>query len=119
MKNEEADKIIEEQIGIIRKSLKSKGDEYTQGDKDRLVNFKRSGEMRRTTPEDALLWYWTKHVISIIDIIDRLTKENKRAGLQFIVDPRSIGITEKLIEEKINDLVNYPILLKMLLKERM
>lgn len=117
MNDENFDKVVEKCIDIIRKSLKSKGKEYAMGGKDRLINFKRGGEMKKTTPEDALYGYWLKHLVSITDIIDKITKENKKIGLNFVYDPH-LDIDWKVIEEKIKDNINYLIILKAILKER-
>lgn len=118
MRSEDFDKLVEECIEIIRKSLSTKGVEYAGGNEDRLVNFKRGGEMKMTTPEDALIGYYLKHLVSIFEIIDQITEENKKIGLIYAVNPEHLNIFWKTIEEKIKDLINYPILLKALLKER-
>jgi len=115
MQNSEFDRIVDKCIKIIKESLKSKGDEYAMDNADRLINFKRGAEIKGTTPEDALFGYWLKHLTSIFDIIDEITKENKKIGLIFVAKP---DINMNLIEEKIKDNINYLILLKALLIER-
>ena len=59
--------------------------------------------MLRTTPEKALVGMWTKHIISILDIVDGLDKKL---------------VPVEMIEEKIGDAVNYLILLEAMLKDR-
>jgi len=118
MDNENFEKIVDEAIEIIKKSLKSKGKEYAGSNEDRLVNFKRGGEMDRCTPEAALKGYYLKHIVSIFEIINQIDEENKKIGLQFVVNPEHLGILWATVEEKIKDLINYPILLKAILKER-
>jgi len=118
MKNKEFDKIINEVIETIKKTLKSKGKEYVMENDDRFINFKRGAKVKGTTPEDVLLGYWLKHLISIFDIIDKITIENKKSGLMFIINPKNINIPEEIVNEKIGDAINYLILLKGLLKER-
>ena len=115
MNTEDFDTVVDECINIIKKSLKSKGKEYAGNSDNRLVNFERGGEMDRTTPEAALKGYWLKHIVSIFEIIDYITKENKKVGLILVAKPE---IDWEMVEEKIKDLINYPILLKALLKER-
>lgn len=117
MKSEDFDKIVEQCTKIIIDSLKSKGEEYAQDNEDRLANFKRAADIEQTIPEKALIDYWVKHVVSILDIVDRLERENKKTNERpFSLTPEFI--TKELIDEKIKDLVNYPIILKTILYER-
>ena len=55
------------------------------------------------TPEKALVGMWTKHIISILDIVDGIEAK---------------APADAVIEEKIGDAVNYLILLEAMLKER-
>ena len=118
MKSEDFDNVVNECTEIIKKSLKSKAKEYAMENDDRFINFKRGAEVKGTTPEDVLFGYWLKHLVSIFDIIDKITAENKKTGLIFTVNPEGIGIPEEMVDEKIKDAINYLILLKGLLKER-
>lgn len=97
-------KIVEQRIGIIRRSLTAKGEEYSR-DGDRLHNFKVAGKLLNESPENALLGMMVKHWVSIRDMIQDIEK----------------GITHdpKVWNEKIADAINYPILLDGLLMERM
>jgi len=116
MNSKKFDRIIETCVKIIVESLKSKGDEYSQGNDDRLCNFKRAAAIEKTIPEKALIGMWVKHIVSILDIIDRLEAENKKIGLSFDAIPEFL--TKALVDEKIKDLVNYPIILKTIIYER-
>jgi len=116
MKNLVFAKLLLRRLTLIRKSLVSKGKEYASNNEDRLINFKRSAEMKRETPEKALQGMMQKHLTSVYDIIDYIEKENQIVGLMFVARPP--GISKELIEEKIGDLTNYFILLEALLKER-
>lgn len=110
-------KLLEYRIELMRSVLAAKSAEYsTQADK--LHNFKRAGQMLQCTPEKALIGMWTKHIISILDIVDKIEVINQEAGLVFNVKPEGLGITEAMIEEKLGDAINYLILLEALLKER-
>jgi hypothetical protein len=94
MTPENFDKLVEHRIGLIRSVLKSKAAEYaTLG--DRLHNFDRAADMLGTTKEKALIGMWTKHIVSILDIVD--------SG----ATPRA-----EMLEEKIGDAINYLILLE-------
>jgi hypothetical protein len=118
MRNEEFDKIVDWWVDYIKKTLKSKGEEYTLGNEDRLKNFKRAADMLETIPEKALIGYMTKHIISILDLMDKLERDNKKIGLNFTIVPLTVGITRKLRREKLGDLIIYSILLDALLEER-
>ena len=107
MNVEEFNKHLNHRIKLIRQVLEAKNKEYAS-DVDKLHNFKRAGDMLRQTPEKALIGMWSKHIISILDIVDKIELEN-----QF---PNSMTVS--MIEEKIGDAINYLILLEALLKER-
>ena len=103
MKAERFDSIVENRLRLIKEILLQKRAEYAPDGGDRLHNFKRAGEMLRTTPERALVGMWTKHIISILDIVDGLDRKL---------------VSVEMIEEKIGDAVNYLILLEAMLKNR-
>jgi hypothetical protein len=82
--------------------LGPKDKEYSRGG-DKLYNFKRAGVLQNITPEKALLGMWSKHLISIIDIINEI----------------DVKIPSKeMMNEKINDNINYLFLLEGLIEER-
>jgi hypothetical protein len=94
------DKLVERRVELIKSVLKSKAGEYsTLG--DRLHNFNRAADMLGTTKEKALVGMWTKHIVSILDIVDS-------------------GATPKkdLIDEKVGDAINYLILLEACYEDR-
>jgi hypothetical protein len=94
MTPENFDKLVEHRIELIRSVLKSKATEYaTLG--DRLHNFNRAADMLGVTKEKALVGMWTKHIVSILDIVD--SGATPRQGM---------------LEEKIGDAINYLILLE-------
>jgi len=102
MKIGQFEMIVEERISQIRKTLAFKGEEYATS-KDRLHNFKRAGRLRECTPEDALLGFFMKHLISVLDIVDKIE-----------VDVPS----SEVVNEKVGDCINYLILLEALIEER-
>ncbi len=102
MKSEEFNRILEERIASIKGTLAKKADEYVQGN-DRLYNFRRAGKINGTSPEAALWGMATKHLVSVVDLIED-------AGI-------GIRHTNERIDEKIGDMINYLILLEALLKE--
>jgi len=80
--------------------LISKEEEYSSGT-DRLHNFKVAAAALQTTPEEALLGMWIKHIVSIIDLMK---------------NPDSA--TPSLIKEKFGDNINYSLLAEATLLER-
>ena len=97
MKTEEFNQLLEERIRITKTILSKKGDEYAT--EDRLHNFKVAARINHCTQAQALWGMATKHLVSIIDIID---------GREF---------SDEIIDEKITDMINYLILLEAVLKE--
>lgn len=93
------DEILHKTVSSTVKTLASKAKEYTKG--DRLYNFKRAAGIQETTPEKALLGMWSKHLVSILDLIEG-----------------TLPATEAILNEKIGDTINYLILLKALLIEQ-
>ena len=96
--------LVENRIAECTKlMLGTKNIEYTRND-DKLYNFKRVAEIKNETPERALWGMWSKQLISLIDIIEDLD----------ICKMPDI----KLLQEKLNDNINYILLLEGLIKER-
>jgi hypothetical protein len=101
MNQEKFDAVLNRRIDLIRQVLASKRKEYAQ-DGDRLHNFNRSASMLCGTREAALIGMWTKHVVSILDIVDNFQNEKPSIAM---------------VEEKIGDAINYLILLEAMMKE--
>lgn len=103
MNNKEFTRLVENRCEVIKSVLIKKGEEYSS-DVNRLHNFIEASKLMRCTPENALLGFMTKHIVSIIDII----KDTENGKFP----------TEELVSEKITDNLNYLILLEALLTER-
>lgn len=103
MKLDDFNKVVERRIALIKEVLTSKGQEYVRGD-DRLHNFKNSGRKKGVTPEKALTFFMLKHETSLDDIINDLD--------------RGIIPSQKMIDEKIGDIINYYVLLEAHFAER-
>ena len=84
-------------------TLNRKAGEYAR-DEDRLHNFKIAGALQGITPEKALIGMWAKHVVSIVDMVHDLD-----AGIHH---------PDETWDEKIRDVINYPVLLFGLIEER-
>lgn len=96
----EFNEILETEIERIRSVLGSKAAEYAD-DGDRLHNFKQAAHLEGCTEEQALGGMMGKHTVSIYDMI--------RTGEHYTLAQWS---------EKINDHVNYLILLKAIVIEK-
>jgi hypothetical protein len=113
MNIEKFNALLKCRIALMRSVLAAKSEEYST-EQDKLHNFKRAGQMLQCTPEKALIGMWTKHIISILDIVDKI-EEYDKSHTPSVYNEVNI----ELIEEKIGDAVNYLILLEALLKERL
>lgn len=106
MKSKTFERLFKEITKRISKTVMVKNKDYSSTSDDRLNNFKRGAEMLRCTPERVLIGYWTKHAISILDIVDRIDSGNYG------------GLTKEQLEEKIGDGMVYLALLEGIIKER-
>lgn len=103
MKAEKFDQILQTRVEKMIQVLGAKADEYAT-DRDRLHNFKRAGQLLNCSPERALIGMLTKHLVSILDIVDNVESGKKP--------------TVGLWDEKIGDVINYCVLLDGLVNER-
>lgn len=103
MKQAQFQEIVNETISAIQGLLKVKGAEYA-GSEDRLANFKRGATLTGCTPLQCTFIYASKHYDSISTYI-----KNCAAGTEQVLS--------EPIEGRLDDLINYCILLKALIKE--
>lgn len=99
MRTEDFNKIVEEQLDIIRSVLVKKQAEYNL-DEDRLSHFKRAAVLSQKTPEEVLYGYMLKHIMSVSDMV--------ASGKRY---PKEVW------QEKMTDIHNYLILLLGLLED--
>lgn len=92
-------KVQEETVGL----LESKGHEYA-GSHDRLANFKRGAEDLGIKPTSILWVYFKKH----IDSLSTFVRTIEQGGTPRLSEP---------IEGRINDAINYLILLRGLIED--
>lgn len=101
-------KVFETLVNIILENAKEilvkKGEEYSEPEGDRLVQFKIGAKLRNCTPERKCLDWMDKHWTSIVDMVDRLEKDETFAIQQW--------------REKLHDIINYCILMEALLEDR-
>jgi len=98
------EEVVENRIEKIREVLSAKAEEYaTSG--NRFHNFDVAARILDSTPEQALQGIMSKHIVSVFDLIEWADSDEEK-------------VTEKAIDEKIGDTINYLILLEGLLLRR-
>ncbi len=96
--------LAEKRIGACRLLLAgSKNEEYTR-DGDKFHNFRVAAALDGETPEQALWGMWKKHIVSVRDMVHDI--EAGRIP------------TEKTIDDKMTDMINYTLLMEGLIEER-
>ncbi len=96
--------VVDKRIKTCVDILVPKGEEYSR-DGERLHNFKKAALVLGVSPARALLGMYSKHLVSVLDIVDDLD-----AGKM----PK-----EAVLSEKMTDSINYHLLLEALIIERM
>lgn len=114
MTQEQFDQIVENRIKIIKDTLRSKGEEYAQGT-DRLQAFKDAAILRNTTNEDALGGMVAKHLVSINSMI-KVTSDSLFMLIQINANNEH-KYSYEVWNEKIQDVINYMILLDAIIQE--
>ena len=99
--------VVEYTMAECRRVLLAKNEEYAR-EGDRLHNFKRAAEKLGCIPEEALLGMMVKHEVSIMDMVEDLWPKAK-------ISPAAL----REWDEKVIDNINYLILLRGLVIERM
>ena len=95
--------LVDKETDRIKDILISKGEEYSTLD-NKLHNFDKAGRMSNQSREKALMGMLLKHQVSVDDIVNKLD-EGKLPTLD-------------LLSEKITDILNYYILLKACIVDR-
>ena len=104
MTAERFEEVFNEQMDYCRELLIQKSKEYAIKNPDRLQHFKRTAGFLKTTPEDALVGMLSKHLISVVDMCR---------------DPEPERYPIEQWTEKITDTINYLLLLKGIVVERL
>lgn len=109
MKRDEFIKSTEDALEQLMKILNYKGREYSTID-NTFANFENAVGISMCNTREGVLWhYMLKHVVSIKDMVQEL-----ELGGQF-----SKNYTEDYVNEKIGDNINYLLLLRAMLLERL
>lgn len=103
MKIEDFDQIVDEVIETIRTSLKEKAKEYMRNN-DPLHNFNVGARKKNCIREYVIEGFALKHEISIEDMINDIDK--------------GIIPTKQMVDEKFKDSINYRILTKASIIDR-
>lgn len=103
MKQAQFNEIVNETVTSIHKLLTVKGGEYAGSD-DRLSNFKRGATLTGCTPLQVAFIYASKHY----DAISTYIKKAALVQEQVLSEP---------IDGRLDDLINYCLLIKALIKE--
>lgn len=98
MTNEAFELIVDKQLKLCKDTLIIKGNEYAPDKYDRFAGFVRGANVMDTTPMKCLLGYFTKHLVSIQDMIKQDAQGRTHSTAEW--------------DEKITDAINYLILLK-------
>lgn len=99
MNYQDFNKLVEEQFGICRAILETKGKEYAPDTSDRLSAFKTASSVLQKTPLQALTGQMSKHTISLYELAELDCKD------------------KELWLEKITDSINYLLLMKALIHD--
>lgn len=104
MTDEKFEQVVKDRIEKIKKVLGNKAKEYASR-VDRLHNFNEARKIFRcNTKEYALLGMLNKHLVSVVDMIEKWEKHG-------------ILPSVSMLDEKIGDTINYSILLEALFLE--
>jgi hypothetical protein len=106
MKTERFNEIIGEALNSSKVVLIEKAKEYAKGDEDRLHNFNKAARITGESREKCLWGFALKHLVSVTDIIDEMSKNPN------YIPPRSLVI------EKFGDLRNYLLLLEACIEDK-
>lgn len=100
MNNKTFEDIVDNRFEVCKNTLFKKAKEYSSDD-DRLHNFMMAAQINGDTPAQALWGMYTKHLVSIMDMV-------------------AYGnVSPEMIEEKFTDVINYMLLLEAIMVEEM
>jgi hypothetical protein len=106
MKTKDFDIVVNHRLDACKRILIEKAKEYAKGDDDRLHNFNKAARITGKTREECLWGFALKHLVSVTDIIDEMSK-----------DPKYIP-SRDLVIEKFGDLHNYLLLLEACIEDK-
>jgi hypothetical protein len=99
MTRKDFDHIVSNRCEVIQQVLLNKGCEYAD-DTNAFRNFERAARLLNTTRDKALLGMLSKHLVSVMDLING-----------------DLPLEDHIVSEKIGDTINYLILLEAMFYE--
>lgn len=103
MKTETLLKVLNNQVALCMSRLCAKNNEYGN-ESDALYHFTRAAELHKTSSEDIALKYATKHLISVISLVEQSTRNEM--------------LYKSFVDEKMGDLVCYLLLIWAMLSDK-
>lgn len=103
MNTKELDSLVHQTFAEVNRLLVVKGGEYANSE-DRLANFKRGAALTGCTPLQVLFIYMSKHYDAVASFVQTSAKGEARPS-------------SEPIEGRLDDLINYALLAKALIKE--
>ena len=107
MNTKEFEKAIESHLQTINNNLVVKAKEYAiEG--DRLHNFNRGSEIAGECREKVLFGFALKHLVSVLDIIDKINNDNANIPSQAVWDEKcsDLGTYIALLYASVQDRIN-------------
>ena len=102
MRGRDFNKVVDRAIDRIKKTLASKGEEYSSSN-DRLANFKMPCSIMDMNPAEVCLAYDMKHIASLSKIAKDASK--------------GVFPSDEMLAEKVQDYINYGILFEAIITE--
>lgn len=99
--------LLSEVLDDIKQLYKEKRSEYAKTE-DIFYNFKEQALFNKNSPLESLRGNWSKHIISIRDMLDKISKRNNISEVEFFT-----------LQEKLYDNILYSILCYGMLSEMM
>jgi hypothetical protein len=103
MNTQDLDQLVQSTFAEINRLLVVKGGEYANSE-DRLANFKRGAALTGATPLQVLFIYMSKHYDAVASFVQSSAKGQVRPS-------------SEPIEGRLDDLINYCLLAKGLIRE--
>jgi hypothetical protein len=104
MNHQQINNLIQYRLDYIERLLTGKAEEYATN-KNPFHNFDTAAAINNCSPEQALWGMYTKHLISVKDMVEATANPDSR-------------FTEEYIQEKISDSIAYHLLLEAMLTRR-
>jgi hypothetical protein len=102
MNTEQFNKMLKELQQIEYDIMCSKGKDYTQGNEDRLINFKEAARELKVSPQTVWAVYFNKHVKAVLSSIVHNLDESEPL-LERIADLRNYAFLGWALKEDLKE----------------